>query len=797
MKSKHNLYHKILSIFLLALVLLANTRCDDDFEWDIPFGVATNAITIEATAGETHIMVYSTGEWNVKFEEPINWASIDKIMEEKNSTILFSYSENFGPSRKAILRLSKSGEEDILITITQEGSPAQIVFKEQKVTIPKTGLPITIGLTNNLRYNLDEIDVEVIYDDEISEKWVSEINITTETFEFVSLENNLGEDRTARVYLRYVDGEDKTYSTYVDLTQTIEDAYLNVAEEISYFTKFAATSTQDINTNMNNVSLSITGVESADGTDWIATNIVDNQLQYSLTENNSGKTREAKIIIETSNKMFKAEHQVIQFNTASKIVTFEELKGMITATSGVLALTDPIAALEGIVISDKDNLNMETNPNTAFNKIDFTVNDKTAYIQAIDGSHGVRIQTESVEDNVFNRYSKVTLSLKDLVLVKEANPERYTLQKVTASSLNEETTGTVSNLVAKEKTIAQLTDADIYTYVTLKETEFGVPYGMYMCVNRGYVVRIGTTNAGIVDGGYMDTYPVPIRDKEGSTMHVLVNSKPTWYLNLRSQGSGNMKGILVHTTSERYGIDASLGRYSLRPFDESDVKVEGAPFSKKLVEWNWLKDGSDVTAAGSINKDADGNVLPVVGSGKLYCTAPSVSPNLGNSFHYVPDIDSKIAIGSAIQYNAKWWNTTTNTGEAFVFNFSTQDIASAKDWSINFTQGGGSGSTATYPIPTYWQIEYSTDGTNYTVLPNSKYVVRPLPAWGDAANTAMGTIEYTYTLPKELLGKANVFVRLKAASNTCLTSTGAVGTITESTPAINVRLGFVTFKYVQ
>jgi hypothetical protein len=49
-------------------------------------------------------------------------------------------------------------------------------------------------------------------------------------------------------------------------------------------------------------------------------------------------------------------------------------------------INNPEASFEGIVISDKDNANVETTPNTERNATDYTVNAKTAYVQMLDGS---------------------------------------------------------------------------------------------------------------------------------------------------------------------------------------------------------------------------------------------------------------------------------------------------------------------------------------------------------------------------------------------------------------------------
>lgn len=116
-------------------------------------------------------------------------------------------------------------------------------------------------------------------------------------------------------------------------------------------------------------------------------------------------------------------------------------------------INNPEASFEGIVISDKDNANVETTPNTARNATDYTVNAKTAYVQMLDGSYGYRLQFDAADDNTLKRYSQVKISLNGVTLTKEADPERYTLSGLTAANIVSQTPGTASDLIRKEKSI--------------------------------------------------------------------------------------------------------------------------------------------------------------------------------------------------------------------------------------------------------------------------------------------------------------------------------------------------------
>lgn len=804
MKSNNNIYtiKKYCHFIFCTLVMLSAifVSCEDDSDMDLSLAVNSNGLKLPATGGSTHIMVYSTGEWKAEFLQPVDWASINKVEEKGNSSIFFTYSQNFGAARKVIINLMKENETE-QIAVVQEGVTPTLKFPVTKYTVPKTSLPHRFNLTSNLKHNLDSIKVNILYDDETSEDWVSNIEIAEESFSFYALENNLGETRSARVTLSFTDGLDKEYSTFVDITQSMEEATIEQQTNETNFTKFEAQGSVTLAGNMlTSLSFFQPNIVYTKGSgDWIENlNIGGVTFTYDVANNESGTDRSAKIqlTLEAKNKTFTIEHTINQFATAYNIYSISQLKALISGTSGQLVITDAMAAVSGIIISEKGNPNMESNPNTTFNKIDFTENEKTAYMQSTDGSTGLRIKTLTTGDNVFARYSKATVMLSGLTLVKESNPERYTLKDLGASNILEIEPGSASNIVQKEKYIGNLTDNDIYTFVTLKDVEFSLPYGGYMNVNTGYTVKSNWNTQGITDGGYVDAVPTSFRDNKGGSMRLLINALVPWNRNLLPKGSGTMSGIIVNDKLIRYGInDGNIGRYSLRVIEESDIKLTSSAKAATLVEWNWIKNGTDISGIGTVSKDGDGNVLPAIGSGKLYCTG-STTTGLGAQPIYFADAASKEVINSAMHYAAKWWNTTKNEGEAFVFNFSTSGI-SGNNFTINFTQGAGSGSAATLGFPTYWQVEYSTDGTSYTTLPNSTYCVRPLGWWGGTLLfVTQGLTDHTFSLPTSLLGKTSVYVRLKPKSNVCTTSTGAEnGTLDSSSSAVNVRVGFVSFKY--
>ncbi|WP_256012210.1 BACON domain-containing protein [Desertivirga xinjiangensis] len=792
---------------LLFLFLWAFSACKREFEMDLSLAVNSNELHLAATEGNTHIMIYSTGKWTARLSEEADWLSLSKLEGQGNTDITVTYARNFGVPRSATLILTK-GAETQEIKIIQEGLNVALHFSKTKYTVPRTSLPVSLSLVGDLKYNVSDVKIDYLYDDETSEKWIAEPVITRTAFTFQTRENNSGRDRAVRITLSLKDGFGETLTFYADVQQTQQNASFTQEQEESKYTKRAVKDTVLLSGNTGaSLAYVETNVVYESGAGWIEQVALanDNMLIVNLRANDTGLDRAATVQLRLMSKgaaIATLNHRIFQSAEDFEYYTFSELRRLIPGASGELALNDPLKALEGVVISDKANPNMETNPNITFNSMDLTETNRTAYIQASDGSYGFRLKTSSDADNNFIRYSKVSIALNGLTMVKESNPERYTIKGITGGNIVKTTPGTAAGLVSKVKTINALSDADMYTWVTFQNTEFAVPYGSYANVNAGYTMKSNWNQAG-ASTPYTDAIPSVIRDDNGGKMNLLVNTMAPWSRNALPAGSGTISGVIVHSKLIRFGAGSGdIGRYAVRPLNEDDIELGGAAKGKVIALWNWLRNGTDVSAAASIVRNAAGNVLPVTGNGELSCTVPGLTPSLGAHPVYQTDPASKAVPSSSLQYNTRWWNTTTNSGEGLVFRFSTSGIT-GRNLSINFSQGGGSGSAATLNVPVYWGVEYSLDGQNYTSLANSDYAVRPLAGWGLNLNyAALGLSTHSFVLPASLLDQQNVYVKLKAKQNIFGTNSpnGAEsGTITATAnnAAVTVRLGVVSFTYNQ
>lgn len=788
--------------WLIVVVLTLLFGCERKFDLGLSLSVNSNELHLAAAEGKTKIMVYSDGDWNVSVKEDTDWLALDRVSGTGNSDILFSYSQNFGVSRSATLLITK-GQEKQEVKIIQEGLNASYRFSKTKYTITRNAFQINLPIVNDLKSNAKNITIDYLYDDETSEKWITETSFTENGFQFKALENNSGRNRTVRIYLTVIDGFDKEYTVFADVDQSLQDPILTPRKTASMLTRNAKIDTVIVKGNVGALFPDFEHhVTYEHGSGWIEKVELanDSLLIIAVRANDSGEERKANVQLKYTNNginYIDLTHLVVQSPDDFEYLTMDELKAFIPNESGEIRLNVPLKVLEGIVISDAGNTNMDVNPNLAFNAIDYTESPKTAYVQNAQGSSGIRLKFVNGAANTLKRYSKVALSVDGLTLVKESNPTRYTIKGLTSSAIVKAEVGTAANLPMKNKSIADLTDADVYTYVSLKNTSISVPYGSYVNVNMGYVGVFNWNTAG-ASTPYVDAVPTSIYDDQGSSLKAVVNTAASWSRSTLPTGSGTFSGIIVHHKLIKYGYgEGEIGRYAIRPVSQSDIKLNEAAKANTLVEWRWMN-LSNLSVTGTIQKNGD-KVIPAVGEGEMSCTVSDASSSLGAHPIYHTDPTSKVVPSSALQYSTKWWNAKDNKGEGFVFKFSTAAI-NARHLLLNFSQGGGSGSASTLHVPAYWEVTYSLNGTDYTVLPNSSYGIRPLAGWGlNHMYTANGLNSFTFRLPDALLNKPNVYVKLQAKNSVCGANSpnGAEdGVITDASSAITVRLGAVSIKYI-
>lgn len=455
--------------------------------------------------------------------------------------------------------------------------------------------------------------------------------------------------------------------------------------------------------------------------------------------------------------------------------------------------------IEGRVISDIGNGNNGENSMKTMTSIDYTETYRTAYIQSLDGSQGFMIKTATEDDNIFERYSKVRILLKGATVTQEVDPERYIISNVTSAMVMSSVSGSVSDIPQKRKYYNELTDMDIYTWVTLADCELPVRKGSLTPINEGYARNTGANRE--------TKYPMLVRDKNGDSFYMLTNTTCKYRRDgqMLPYGSGDISGVLVHETHDRFVWMGSqgmgdIGRYQIRHLTREDIALEkdfANSFSALLTEYRYgklesrvfrpttgdngyltftlpdEKSGdagwgvSDPSYLGPIgnkdNLDKEGptsgihtgniNGNGVVENGKQMCTDKGTNDDgKGN----VSSADF-----SAWTNKCQWWNTETDRSEAWLLHFSTQGISTnvlSLQVAIQNRVIGG---------PRYIKVDWSEHGDNNRDdwNPITEFQVPDIVNWSLTLYWQCAGYKYVNVpLPLELLGKEDVCIRFSAAN---------------------------------
>lgn len=480
--------------------------------------------------------------------------------------------------------------------------------------------------------------------------------------------------------------------------------------------------------------------------------------------------------------------------------TFAQVRAMGVADTNV-KISDNII-ITGRVVSDKNSRNVGENPKTTFTSIDYTQGDRTVYLQSEDGQYGFEILTQAVDDNIFERYDLVRINLAGATLLKSVSPERYRISGIAATRIVTRAAGTAASLPAKSKYFNNLTDSDIYTYVTLKDCEFPVRKGALTPVHEGYTLGDNIS--------MLSKYPRLVRDKNGSSFYLYTNTTCPYRRTGAKlpYGSGDLSGVVVFEYMPAYvygdGSDEEthgrIGTYQIRHQSYSDIKFsDETSFSKILTEYRYVKnkgtasDGytywyptygsngrfthtaKDLYAEGC-DVPTTWNYLGPVG------TARGVEPfrnNIGNTRQVglgiiLEDNTDYMAVSEQLNSDGKgqdgqtngwrnqfWWDDTTHTPFYWKVQFSTTGIT-ASHLSCQISVQSGRALLNCSPI--YWKAEYSTDGSSWTKV--ASYQVPDFPVYATYRDWQLPAFkQIDIPLPTSLLGKSAVYLRFGPENN--------------------------------
>lgn len=466
--------------------------------------------------------------------------------------------------------------------------------------------------------------------------------------------------------------------------------------------------------------------------------------------------------------------------------------------------------LKGIAINDWHENNGGEIKTVSIDSPDPTWQERVLYLQNEEGTQGIKLVFEQSCRSVIDRFNEVTVDLYGLDLVLEHSPERYSISNIPLSAIVESASG--KSVEPEEKTIAGLSDEDLYTYIKLVDVEIPIRKGCYVPVDIRYI-------------GSIMTYPMVLHDVDGNQSHMMVNANCTWSRNGKEMphGKGTVAGVLVHEYCDNFEWDKTkeaqlsnaglmtdyisgigrIGDYQIRPVTQEDIKLEKAiedSFSEILCEWAYC-DSLGV----NLVKNYDTK------SGVMYPTYTTLQDTTGlNARFYCADAGGKVRIGLCNDfthlgpyeygktitqpengngiYDAygrpahHWFDPASVSTIGVIYsdktnpdktNGSAWQVAGwsvEKYWCAEFStkgvqsalsvQVGTMGCIDGYGAPRYWVLECSTDGISWKEV--AKYTV---PDFSYAVPKRFfqlpGTKYMSFDLPSDLTNQDKVYVRLR------------------------------------
>lgn len=583
-----------------------------------------------------------------------------------------------------------------------------------------------------------------------------------------------------------------------------------------------------------------------EGADWVqGVSYADGKLTVKCAANPSASPRTATLTLNYDNGWGETETEQMFITQRSKDdklgtnVSFEQVRDK--AMFGSDVKINDFMIITGYVVSDRNNGNAGRNDRKGTNSVDYTVCKRTVYLESEDGRYGFNVLMKTVDDNILDRYDKVQILIKDAVLTADENPDRYSLSGITASMIVDRRSGTAADIPVKRMNYSQLTDDDIYTYVTLNDCEVAVQKGSLTPVNEGYTLA-GNTN-------YLSEYPKLIITKEGTDFFLMTNTTCIYRRDGKQlpYGSGDLRGVVVHEKYKpfNYGSGSNdetrgyIGRYQIRHQSYDDLAMardENDSYNVKLCQYKfaylqsqnpedkikywfpyekdqstangrmWHTNGNGYALAITWNYLgwvglANGKYPPFVGhvgcdkisgwgmtlrDGAIYQATTSTMNG-----------DGKGCDGSANNAwtNAKWWDPADGKPHAWMVEFSTKDIKTDR---ITMQLSTHAYACRMDANPIYWRAAWSLsrDFKDESVWHDlGRYEVPDGYIWGNVKEWMVnGYRNVSFNLPLEILGHEKVYIRLYPESRTTNSQTYSGGQADISKASYNA-LEYFAIRY--
>ena len=151
--------------------------------------------------------------------------------------------------------------------------------------------------------------------------------------------------------------------------------------------------------------------------------------------------------------------------SAQGVISLTDLKQMVR--EGLVEVNEDLF-VEGVVINIFACGNLEVARNDTYTSLSTSDDNRTMYVQSFDGNEGIGLHFIASKFANVPQCSKVRVNLKGtrLKLIRGVGLSAYDLGESAVVSVEP---GTRDDIVVKEKTVAELTDNDVFTYVRIKD----------------------------------------------------------------------------------------------------------------------------------------------------------------------------------------------------------------------------------------------------------------------------------------------------------------------------------------
>jgi hypothetical protein len=397
--------------------------------------------------------------------------------------------------------------------------------------------------------------------------------------------------------------------------------------------------------------------------------------------------------------------------------------------------------------------------------------------------------------NALKMYDRVRLDLNGCKIGKVDGTDAMYVTEVTPLNIVSRVHGTSEGVVLKEKSIADLTEADIFTWVTLKDVEFVFKDGAIVNIAEFYGQYVPALHSQYKNKmvSNCDGACCVLRDVDGKSIYMAVNTLCEWGRHAVPQGQGSLSGVLVYERNRRYGDKQP--KFYIRPMFEEDIKVD---LKKKSALWKhyigWFPekiDGNnlDFEKAGFGPEGIEDRLLNNVGPlSYLSYDAGNGKIRAAGTFNSLLSMDGSgnVSGGSIKTYATlnQWYefggsDEITGT-KSILVEFSTAKLK-ATQVQFAFDICGSDGNLLSCRgLPVRWKVEYAVGDGSFVPLCEADgtktFGLRPMPAeakfdkrynhtYQMMYDHGLGMQQHLYNLPSEVLGKEKVVIRITPATD--------------------------------